>query len=332
MTRSENKVLLYAPNWLGDSIMALPAVAALKRRDAGCRIVVLSRSSVGAVWSLLEAVDSCVSVETGIAGALRSASRVRAAQVDCAYILPNSFRSGLIPFLARVPRRIGLPGHGRSWMLSGVVSLSAAALAAHQSREYAEILGVDADRLSLPELKLPDDVVARCLARLGGDRDAMRVALVPGAARGPSKRWPAEHFAAVGRHLTSALGAQCVVLGTRDERQLCETVRDAAGGESVCLAGETDLLEFAAALQLCRLAVTNDSGGMHLAAAVGTTVVVVYGRTDPAKTGPLGDGHVILQQSSRRSRDIARDSADAAESMRGVTPQQVCEAVESKVT
>ena len=152
--------------------------------------------------------------------------------------------------------------------------------------------------------------------------------LLPGAARGPSKQWPPDHFIAVGRQLAARPGCRIVVFGARDEASLCRAVAEGIGPAAITLGGETTLSELAALLGLCRVVVANDSGGMHLAAAAGARVVAVYGLTDPAKTGPIGHGHRIVCAEGRpRSRDIRRNSREAKDALASIRPDRVLEAV-----
>ena len=146
---------------------------------------------------------------------------------------------------------------------------------------------------------------------------------MPGAAYGPAKRWPAERFATAARLLKDRLQCNIVVIGSVEEHSLCAIVARGVGPGSLNLAGGTTLPELAAVLEQCRLALTNDSGGMHLATAMGVPVVAVFGITDPERTGPLGSAARVMQASAHRSRDIRRDSPEARASLLRITPEQV---------
>lgn len=317
------RALVCAVNWLGDSVMTMPALQAFRRAQPGVRLTMLVKPSLIPLWSLHAAPDACIALDPGLAGMRRAARDLAAGGFEAAYVFPNSFRSALAPFLARIPARVGTAGQARAWMLTRRVRHETTA--SHQALEYYRILAITAP--AEPEravLTIAESEVRRWSARLECDRDrAPRVALIPGAARGPSKRWPAEHFAAAGRSLAAA-GARIVVLGGPGEVELGRTVADGVGGGAVSLAGETSLPDLAAVLSLCRVAVANDSGGMHLAAAAGARVVAVYGLTDPGRTGPLGAGHVILRPEGQGgSRDIARDSEAARAALASIRPEAV---------
>ena len=203
----------------------------------------------------------------------------------------------------------------------------------HQSMEYYRLLGVDdpANGVERPELRIPVSARQWAVDRLPGE--TRWVAFLPGAARGPSKQWPEDCFMEAGRVLVSDLTCRVAVLGSGKEQALCERVTAGIGTGASCMAGHTSLQELAGALQRCALVVCNDSGGMHLAAAVGTRVVALYGMTDPAVTGPLGTGHrVLVPDGAKGRRDIPRTSAAAVAALRSIEPFRVVEAVRDLLT
>jgi heptosyltransferase-2 len=341
----EAATLIVGVNWLGDSLMTMPAIQAWRRAHPDARLVMLVKPKLKDLWTLHPAVDEVWALPPGGRALAAMVRAARAEKFGTAFVLPHSFRSALVPFLARVPRRIGPPGHARNWMLTDVAPPRQAAEREHQGLEYMAILGV-ACANEAPRLRLTPELTARAQALLGAfalpvtsgtdwqspDRQSPDrklpgwIAVMPGAAYGPAKRWPAERFAAAGRLLKDQLKCNIVTLGSAEERALCAgIVREAAPG-SLNLAGATTLPELAAVLAQCRLALTNDSGGMHLATAMGIPVTAVFGITDPERTGPLGSAVRVMQESARRSRDIRRDSPEARASLLRITPEQVAEA------
>lgn len=322
-------ILVCGVNWVGDTIMTLPALQAYRAAHPDHRITLLIKPGLRALWSLSDVPDDIVSLRGGLRGTWTTAREVARRACDRAYVLPHSLRSACIPWLARVPERIGMPGHHRDWMLTRVMPLGADLRDRHQAYEYVHLLTPDRLNMPLdpPRLSIPEELRARALALLDG-LPSYRIGLIPGAARGPSKRWPAAHFAELGRRLVSDWGAGLAVLGTAQEQDLCESVRAAAGDRAVNLAGRTRLDEWAAVLGACDLVVANDSGGMHVASALGVPVAALYGATDPGKTGPLGDRRRILQNSPVRRRDIARHSRAGQETLASISPDQALEACE----
>lgn len=315
--------LLYAPNWLGDAVMAMPALQVWRTRHPDDRLTVLTRRGNADLWRMHPAADDVIALEPGTRGTFRTAAALRSLRFDVAYLLPNSFRSALVAFLARIPRRRGTARHARSLLLTERVRLSTAPGDYHQSRETAPILLGDdiPDALPGPALRVPPDLVAAARRRVwGDDPPARQIALLPGAARGDSKRWP--HFAEAARLLlASDPSLRFVVLGTRAEAPLCRQV--AEGLPARDLSGDTTLPEFAALLAASDLVLCNDSGGMHLAAAVGSRVVAVFGLTDWRRTGPLGSRYAIVRRpDADGSRAIARHSRRAASVLASISPGQ----------
>jgi len=320
------KVLICGVNWLGDTVMAMPVVQALKRAHPSSEFTMLVKSGLAPIWAMNGSSDRVLGYRPTFAGTLRAAADLRKEGFEKAVILPASFRSALMPFLAGVPERVGVAGDGRTWMLTRVVSLDRAG--PHQAREYYRIAGLSAPghELESPAMHVPAEAISAIEGKLAGYSRGRWIGIVPGAARGPSKRWPAERFAAVGRRLHEESGCGIIVLGTSSELDLCDEVIRGIGPGALSLAGETSLSEFAAALQRCSLVLANDSGGMHLATAVGTRVVAIFGITDPERTGPMGEGHgIIAPEGVIRSRDVARESSYALQTLKGITVERVHE-------
>jgi heptosyltransferase-2 len=330
----KDRVLICGVNWLGDALMSLPAVRAMKRASPGCELMVLAKSFLLPLWESEPSVSGVLELEHGPAGTCRTVARIRGARCRVAYVFPNSFRSALLPFLGMVPERVGSPGHQRVWMLTRVASVGPDAQRGHQSREYFDILGIrpEVGDLAGCRLAVPAAAVEAADAMLGRSAAGESlVALIPGAARGPSKCWPEANFIETGRTIAAG-GVRIAVFGSSREVDLCARVSKGIGPSCMNLAGRTSLLQMAACLQRCRVAVTNDSGGMHMAAAAGTRVVAIYGLTDPSKTGPMGEGHAVMVASGvQGSRDIARRSRAAVEALASIAPGQVVAAVRERL-
>jgi heptosyltransferase-2 len=323
---SEN-VLICGTNWLGDSVMSMPAVHAFKKESRDCRITLLVKSKLVPLWSMFGGIDDVIELQGGSAATFAAAGTVRGRHFDKAYVLPNSFRSALIPFIAGIPVRVGAAGHMRSWMLTEVSPGRETPGKEHQLWEYFRILKLGEDRNTpgIPPLLVPAAETAKARERLVAGKTW--IGMLPGAARGSSKRWPASCFVEVGKAMAKS-GYGIVIMGSAHEAALCAGVAGGIEGNVVNLAGQTSLTGLAAFLGSCRVVVTNDSGGMHLAAAVGTPLVAIFGITDPSKTGPLGKtAKLILAEGVSRSRDIDRSSEIAESSLRSIKPEQVCEAV-----
>ena len=321
-------LLICGTNWLGDSVMSMPALQALRKRDPSGRLIMLAKPPLVPLWRMHPAVDEAVPLPPGPMGTLRAAWQLRGGSFGRCFIFPGSFRSALIPFLARVDERVGAAGHRRAWMLSRVVDVTPGVGNRHQLWEYMAIVGLagDASAPETPRLTVPAESAAAARACLSADQPW--VGLVPGAARGPSKRWPAEYFGEAGRRLVEAAPVRIAIFGTSAEDGLCRAVAENIGARAVNLAGRTSLPQLAALLALCRVVIGNDSGAAHLATAVGSTVVAIFGMTDPAKTGPLGAGHRVITAEGpvRQARAIARRNEEAAAVLRSIRPDRVSSA------
>lgn len=324
-------VLLVSPSWLGDSLMAMPALFALRRKAAHLHVTVLAKPAVLPVWGLCPAVNDLIELRTGWRGMRAAIHSVASCGCDFAYVIPNSFRSAWIPFRAGIPGRRGFPGHCRRWLLTEAVR-SPAGGGLHQSIEMFHLLGVEPEDapaeplLSVPEMERQAIVDRFSLGTV--NRGSLFLAgLFPGAARGPAKCWPMERFAELGKRLVGQCGCRVVLFGSAGDTDACEAVANRIGQGVVNLAGRTGIQELVTLLSLCRVVVANDSGGMHLAAAAGTRVVALYGITDPVVTGPMGKGHVVLMsQGVERSRDIPRRSAAARASLEALSVDSVFDA------
>ncbi|HMO99603.1 MAG TPA: lipopolysaccharide heptosyltransferase II [Kiritimatiellia bacterium] len=320
---SATRELVVSVNWIGDAIMAMPALQEYARRNPGCRLAVLARGVIADIWALQEQPPAIIRYDErpGLFHPLFPA--IRSGRFHRAWILPNSFRSAWIPFRAGIPRRIGFDGGYRRVLLTEKRSLPPSENSRHQAWDYLDLLLPDhgLNDLPLPRIAVPESARAAIPASFGRP-DRPVIGLIPGAARGPAKRWPPGHFAEVARRLR-ADGYEIALFGGRDDEPVCREIASALVDGVHALAGKTTVMEWAAYLERCRLIIANDSGGMHLAAALDRPVIALYGLTDPTVTGPLGRQTVTLQNAGPRSRDIARDSAEAQKSLASILPETV---------
>ncbi len=323
---AELRALVCVPNWLGDSIMAMPALCGLKRAHPDTRLTVLVKEKLGDLWRMLPEVDDQILLKDGFGGVLRAASEIRRHGYREAYVLPNSFRSALIPFLAGVPERIGRLGHRPGVLLTHIVDIETKGL--HQGQEYMRMLGLDEEEVERNgiNLEVPEGVSIEHL--VGEASSDLVVGIIPGAARGPSKRWPAERFMEVGQWIGDAAEGRVYVFGSSEEQELGEQVARGIGDHATNLAGKTSVHELICCMKQCKTVICNDSGGMHLAAAAGLPVVAIFGLTDPLKTAPRGAGHrIISKEDVTQQRDIERKSSAAQDVLESIEAETVIEAV-----
>lgn len=328
-SNNPESVFVVAPNWLGDGIMAMPALQLLKQNlPEGSTVEVVCKPGQYSLWGMNPHVDE-FSAFPDISFVKKAAMRVwHHEQFTRAYILPNSFRSAWIPARLQIPHRRGTAFQfGRKMLITDPVSLHDLA-DRHQQWEMARILLGDPlpEVLPYPELQAPERALESCTPLLAPLPRPL-LGLIPGAARGPSKQWPGERFQSVARSWITETGGSVCWMGTPADTGLCEQLNAPLGDRGLVLAGKTDLQEFAGSLALSDVVLANDSGGMHLAAALGTPVVGIFGITDPARTGPLSPRATVLQHSEHRNRKVPRDCPEAREALAAVTAAEASEAV-----
>jgi heptosyltransferase-2 len=295
-----NHLLILAPNWLGDAVMALPAIADLHRASPATGITVAARPAIAPLFTLVPHVRDVVVLDPADLAVRPRFSGARAGpggawtDFDTALLLPNSFRAALLVLRGRIPERWGYRTECRGPLLTRAIERAPAGL--HQVEYYQQLvhaLGFPNGPVE-PALEAPPAVRtagADALARAGWKRQTPVVALAPGAAYGGAKRWPPECFADVARAL-AADGVTTVMVGSGADAATGQEIDACAGAVRILnLIGSTDLRTLAGVLATCRAMVSNDSGAMHLAAALGVRVTAVFGPTDEMATGPRGDTH-----------------------------------------
>lgn len=306
--------------------MAIPFLRALSRDRPAGSISVLARRGPGAVLGATGAAGLEVIPRRGI---LRDTAAIRARRFGEAWLLPNSFRSAVAPFLARVPERIGYSTDGRQYLLT--TRAPAPLPIAHQLRDYDVLLrrrGIEPD-LDPPRLVPPPPALARAraaLAEAGLAGVARPVFLAPGAAFSWTKRWPPERFGRLAAILSARGHSPALVIGPGEEALAAQAAATAVAGIPV-LGADLDPVELAALFSLARAVVANDSGPMHLAAAVGTPVVAIFGPTDPGRTAPTGAPAQILDRYVFCSPCFLKECPYRHECMTGIEPEEVARAL-----
>lgn len=317
-----------SPNWLGDAVMALPAVRNLKTLLGPQVLAVAAPEKIAALWQACPFVDQVIALpKPKKIGAV--AGQLREGKFAAAVLLPNSLRAALEAWRAGIPQRIGYARGGRGLLLTRTVPVPPRDPARmHQKFYYLDLaaaLGASADA-SLPELRLPSSapgagVPGGPASPAASGSTAPCVALCPGAEYGPAKRWPLENFTAVGQAL-SGQGYRLVILGAANDAPLAAQLTEQLPGARN-LAGQTTLAEFMSELAGSVLVVSNDSGAMHLASALGVPTVAVFGSTEPAMTGPLGARTAILRHHVPCSPCFLRDCPLDFACMHSITPERV---------
>ena len=297
-----NRLVILAPNWLGDAVMALPAVADVHRVAPTAVITVAARAAVAPLFRLVPHVSETIVLDRpptiGRVSSWRAGgSELAGGGFDTALLLPNSLHAALIARRAGIPERWGYRTNWRGRLLTRGI---APAGGLHQVEYYRHLVraldfpnGPIEPRVTVTDAARENG--ARALADAGWEGRTPLVALAPGAASGGAKRWPPERFAALATDL-AADGVQSVLIGSAaDAGTGAEVLRAAPGSRGILnLIGRTDLTTLAGVLTACRALVTNDSGAMHFGAAVGVRVTAVFGPTIEDVTRPMGDRHAVL--------------------------------------
>lgn len=293
------KILVRAVNWVGDAVMTLPAVDALGEIFPRAEIVILAKPWVAPVYEGRPAVREVMiyrkenGMLNGLAGLTGTVGKLRARRFDIAILFQNAFEAAFLARAAGIPRRLGYDRDGRGILLTHGVAVNSFKPGTHQVEYYLNLLratGWKAESRD-PAIEAPGGARrsgVRLLAGKGVGENELLVALSPGAMFGDAKRWPAERFAAVGDMAAERWGATVLVMGSGKEALVCRAVESAMKGPCINLCGGTSLDVAMAVIERCSMFVTNDSGLMHLAAALDVPTVAVFGSTDPVATGPRG--------------------------------------------
>jgi heptosyltransferase-2 len=326
-----SRVVILAPNWLGDAVMALPAIADVRRRLPGAALTVAARPSVAPLFAMVDGVTAVITLapRSDKAGWLAAVTELRSGRFDAALLLPNSFLSAFTAARAGIAERWGYRTDWRRALLTKSVAVPKAV---HQIEYYQHLvraLGFPSGP-SEPSIDVAPALRARGLEALthaGWDGRTPLVALAPGAAYGGAKRWPPEYFAELARTLR-ADGVACAMVGSAADRRTGEEIEAACGAACglLNLIGATDLPTLAGVLVQCRALVSNDSGAMHLGAAIGVPVTAMFGPTNDRATRPPGDAHVVLTNPVWCRPCMLRECPIDHRCLRGISPNAVHDA------
>jgi heptosyltransferase-2 len=319
------RLLIRAPNWIGDAALSLPAVRDVRRNFPEARIEVLARGWVKELYAAVPEVDAVRE-----AAGLRETARSLAGAFDAAILLTNSFRTALEVYAAGIPQRWGYASDGRGPLLTRRARVPRSVRGKSEVYYYRAMLaGIGLATSNAPDTSLVPlpDWSERGRALLGDD-GARWVGLNPGASFGPAKRWIPERYAAVGELLARRTGARVAVLGAAAERPLAQKLAQGMSSKPRVLCGETSLGDLVGVLGRLALLVTNDSGPMHLAAAQGVPLVALFGPTDWRETAPLGERLRLLREPVFCAPCKLRECPIDHRCMRKLTVERVAQAAQ----
>lgn len=293
------RILVKEVNWLGDLVMSLPALRAIRDAFPEAHLSVLVRRELAGFFDGSSWINEVIPyrLRGGAAGVLdriRVVAGIRSRRFDLAVLFPHSFQSALWVTLAGVPRRAGYIADGRGFMLTHRAERRAEVEQTHQVHHWLTMIAETVGAQGSPDAYHVDvdfqrrDKVREWLGRRRARAASRLVALAPVAAYGPAKEWPPERYAALADILAERHGAECVLVGGIDDRARCEQIAAQSRHGAIVAAGETSVGELIALLSLCHGFAGNDSGCMHLAGALALPTAAIFGSTNPARTGPRG--------------------------------------------
>ncbi len=343
--RSPHNILVRVPNWIGDAVMCLPALMDLREGFPQADITVLARSTIADLLREQCGIKDVMvyehrTVHQGPFGLLRLSRVIRKRAFDMAVLFQNAFEAAFLAWLSSIPTRIGYATDGRGWLLSHDVPLPPKQRV-HQTRYYQQLVqGITQVPLQERTPKLVastnDQFVSQqLLTEMGSSSNTLFVGMNPGSVYGSAKRWRSERFAEVGDRLVEQIqkehpefsSVRCILIGGKGEEDLGMEIANQMRTQPIVLSGKTTIQELISVLPHCAVLVTNDTGPMHVAQALGVPVVSIFGSTDPETTGPVGEESCVLQEKVRCSPCLLRACPIDHRCMTNISTDQVVGAV-----
>lgn len=336
-----DRILVRAVNWVGDTILTYPAVQRLKTRFPRSHLAILVRDNLVDLWKTFPSVDEVIPFKqkrgwSSLGEDRRLGLSLGKKKFDLAVIFPRSFRSAFQIYLAGIPIRIGYRGEGRSFFLNRGIPRAEENLHVHRIQYYQKVIDAFGEEKDWypPRIFLRDEdrsLAQNELSEMGLLDGRPLIGMNPGATYGLAKCWYPDRFGELGKRLVQKWKASALLFGKAEERPSTQEILRHMGEGGVDLAGKTDLLHLAAILERCQLLVTNDTGTMHVAAAVGTPVVAIFGPTDPITTGPWGEGHIVVRKEASCSPCLKRICPTDHHCMNNITVDEVEEIIDHRL-
>lgn len=310
---NKQKILIRGVNWIGDAVLTIPAINAVRKAFPTAHISLLVKPWVAEVFSENPDINEIISYDEkfkGIIGKFRLAQLLRSSCFDTAILFQNAFDAALVTWLARIPERIGYKRDGRDLLLTNGIPVPNEILGQHQVNYYLNIvrsIQMDIEETT-PYIHLTDDEREKARETIASGLQEPRLPLIginPGATYGSAKRWPPKYFAEVIMKIINDLNARVIIFGSPAEVDIANEIineintlkikrRTEYGSRIMVMSGKTSLRELAALISECDAFITNDSGSMHMASALYVPTAAIFGSTDPTATGPFGKGHKII--------------------------------------
>lgn len=343
------KILIRGTNWVGDAVISVPAMREIRRLFPQARITLLVRPWVKDVYSAVDFVDEVLEfdkkgIHRGLKGFQRMASEIRLRGFDLAILLQNAIEAALLSWRAWIPRRIGYARDGRSVFLTDACKIDPEVHRVHQVYYYLGILSAAGllpprlwqNRDYRPSIRIEvrdvdRDGARQMLRENGVESGETLIAINPGAFYGWAKRWLSDRYAKVADSLADRCKARIAILGSTGERQIAKEIAQQMKHPALILAGQTTLGQLMGLIKECRLLITNDSGPMHLAAALDVPQVAIFGSTSEIATGPLSPYSQVVKHPVECSPCFLRECPIDFRCMTRVTVEQVLGAAEGSL-
>jgi len=297
------KIIVRAPNWIGDSILAVSAIDSLNKNFPQAQIWIAAKGWVKDLFSSYDFIKGIIPLPAAnnFKSLMNSAQKIKKFNFDTGVLLTNSFSSALLFYLAKIPQRWGYSRDGRGILLTKGVALKRQEDSSHQVNYYLGLIAGLGLKTSPPRLSFPLNQEEKAKAKetllsLNVDFKQPLIILNPGATYGSAKRWPAEKYAKLATLLQERKKADILILGSQDEAGLAESIASSMKKKPLSLVGKTSLRLLAGLISHADLFVTNDSGPMHIANALKIPVTAIFGPTDPSITGPFQEPAVVIKK------------------------------------
>ncbi|MEK6279265.1 MAG: lipopolysaccharide heptosyltransferase II [Acidobacteriota bacterium] len=339
-----DRVVVRGTNWVGDAVMTVPALRALRQLFPRAHLTLATRSWAKGLFTEADFVDELLVHEgSGLRSVVQQVRQWRTHDFDAAVLFPNSLESALVASLARVPLRIGYAADGRQGLLTHPLDLPSWRSSRHEVFYYLNIVehlqqmsDYPAGVLGPPpdgSLKVGESRKSAALEMLRakgvkglngeGHRQQPLIALCPGSINSRAKRWPPERFAALADLFIDELEAEVLLIGSAAEAEVSQEVSARMRNKCINLTGHTDLAELVAVLSVVELLVTNDTGPAHIASALERPTLVIFGPTNPLTTGPFSEMGAIVREPPDCAPCMLRDCPIDHRCMTAITPDQV---------
>jgi len=297
------KIIVRAPNWIGDSILAVPAAYSLSRNFPQAQIWIAAKEWVKDLFSSHDFIKGIFPLPDadGFRNLKDSIQKIKSFNFDIGVLLTNSFSSAFLFYLSKIPERWGYSTDGRRVLLTRRVALKKGEDSSHQLNYYLDLISGLGLKTSPPKISLPvtqeeKGKAKEMLLSLNVDLKKPLIILNPGASYGPSKRWHAENYAKLAILLQDRKKAEILITGSKDEAELVESIASFMTKKPLNLAGQTSLRELAGLISNADLFITNDSGPMHIANALKIPVIAIFGPTNPNSTGPFQQPAAVIKK------------------------------------